>query len=339
MPDEVVESARGLGYGAGRLLFRVELPLAIPVIMAGLRVATVSTVALTTIGSLVAYGGLGNLIKDGVNSNFRAELFTASVLCVVLAVVLDVVIVHRPAAADAVDPGGGGMTVFRDTWDYLTTWANWTGDRGMLHLMEQQLLLTVTALLMALVVGLPLALWLGHLGKGGFLAINITNIGRAIPTFALLALFVTADFPGYREFGPYGRAGLATLLALALFALPPIITNSYVAVREVPGDVEAGGRRHGDDRRPEVLQGRAPARAAADRQRRTPGPGAGVGDRDHRGAGRRARAGPGDHRRLLPHQLRQGHRRRGGRGPRGAGPGAARGGAAAARRAGAGRRA
>jgi osmoprotectant transport system permease protein len=93
VPDEVVESARGLGYGAGRLLFRVELPLAIPVIMAGLRVATVSTVALTTIGSLVAYGGLGNLIKDGVNTNFRAELFTASVLCVVLAILLDVVIV------------------------------------------------------------------------------------------------------------------------------------------------------------------------------------------------------------------------------------------------------
>ena len=93
VPDEVVESARGLGYGAGRLLFRVELPLAIPVIMAGLRVATVSTVALTTIGSLVAYGGLGNLIKDGVNTNFRAELFTASVLCVVLAVLLDVLIV------------------------------------------------------------------------------------------------------------------------------------------------------------------------------------------------------------------------------------------------------
>jgi osmoprotectant transport system permease protein len=93
VPDDVVESARGLGYGTGRLLFRIELPLATPVIMAGLRVATVSTVALTTIGSLVAYGGLGNLIKDGVNSNFRAELFTASVLCVVLAVVLDVVIV------------------------------------------------------------------------------------------------------------------------------------------------------------------------------------------------------------------------------------------------------
>ena len=93
VPADVRESATGLGYGATRLLFRVELPLALPVIMAGLRVATVSTVALTTVGSLVAYGGLGNLIKDGVNTNFRAELFTAAVLCVVLAIVLDVLIV------------------------------------------------------------------------------------------------------------------------------------------------------------------------------------------------------------------------------------------------------
>ena len=130
------------------------------------------------------------------------------------------------------------MTVLNDAWNYLSTWSNWTGDEGMLHLMVQQLLLTITALLMAMLVGLPIALYLGHRGRGGFLAINITNIGRAIPTFALLAIFVTADFPGVREFGPYGRAGLATLLALALFALPPIITNSYVAMREVPDDVK-----------------------------------------------------------------------------------------------------
>lgn len=93
VPDEVRESATGLGYAAGRLLFRVELPLALPVIMAGLRVATVSTVALTTVGSLVAYGGLGNLIKDGVTTDFRAELFTASVICVALAVALDILLV------------------------------------------------------------------------------------------------------------------------------------------------------------------------------------------------------------------------------------------------------
>jgi osmoprotectant transport system permease protein len=130
------------------------------------------------------------------------------------------------------------MNVMGDAWDYLTTQANWTGDRGMLELLIQQLLLTVTALLIAMVIGLPIALWLGHLGRGGFLAVNVSNIGRAIPTFALLALFVTADFPGTAELGPYGRAGLATLLALALYALPPLITNSYVAVREVAPDVK-----------------------------------------------------------------------------------------------------
>ncbi len=93
VPDEVRESATGLGYGPGRLLFRIELPLALPVMMAGLRVATVSTVALTTVGTLVSYGGLGDLIRDGVDTNFRAELLAAAVLCVALAVLLDLVLV------------------------------------------------------------------------------------------------------------------------------------------------------------------------------------------------------------------------------------------------------
>ena len=93
VPDEVRESATGLGYGKTRLLFLIEVPLALPVMMAGLRVATVSTVALTTVGTLVSYGGLGNLIRDGVQNDFKAEILAASVLCVVLAVVLDAVIV------------------------------------------------------------------------------------------------------------------------------------------------------------------------------------------------------------------------------------------------------
>jgi osmoprotectant transport system permease protein len=75
--------------------------------MAGLRVATVSTVALTTVGSLVAYGGLGNLIRDGVSTNFRAELFTASVICVALAIVLDVVLVLAQRALTPWTRGGG----------------------------------------------------------------------------------------------------------------------------------------------------------------------------------------------------------------------------------------
>lgn len=93
VPDEVRESADGLGYSRVGRLLRIELPLAIPVIMAGLRVATVSTVALTTVGTLVAHGGLGNLISDGVFNNFRAELLAACVLCVVIAIALDALLV------------------------------------------------------------------------------------------------------------------------------------------------------------------------------------------------------------------------------------------------------
>lgn len=134
------------------------------------------------------------------------------------------------------------MSVFGDVWDYLSDGGNWSGQGGILELLVQQLLLTGTALALAVLIGLPLALWLGHIGRGGFLAINISNVGRAIPTFALLALLVTADWPGVSTFGPFGRAGTATLIALTLFALPPIITNSYVAVREVDADVKESAR-------------------------------------------------------------------------------------------------
>ena len=91
-PD-VVEAARGMGMGRWRILLRVELPLALPSIFAGLRVATVSTVALATIGYLIGEGGLGNLIHEGLTQYFKAEVLTASVLCVLLAVAFDVVLV------------------------------------------------------------------------------------------------------------------------------------------------------------------------------------------------------------------------------------------------------
>ncbi|MET8679277.1 ABC transporter permease [Streptomyces sp. NPDC004647] len=92
VPEEAREAARGMGYGPGRLLFGVELPLALPALMAGARIATVSTVSLTTVGAIVGYGGLGNLIYDGMGSFFKAQVLTASVLCVALAVLADVLL-------------------------------------------------------------------------------------------------------------------------------------------------------------------------------------------------------------------------------------------------------
>ncbi|RBM22093.1 ABC transporter permease [Streptomyces sp. PT12] len=92
VPDEAREAARGMGYGRARLLFGVELPLALPSLMAGVRIATVSAVSLTTVGAIVDHGGLGNLIYTGMDSYFKAQVLTASVLCVLLAVAADVLL-------------------------------------------------------------------------------------------------------------------------------------------------------------------------------------------------------------------------------------------------------
>ena len=93
VPADVRESALGMGYGRVRLLLGVELPLALPTLLAGLRVAFVSTVALATVGSIVGYGGLGNLLLQAVDSQFKAQVLASGALCVVLAVFFDVLLV------------------------------------------------------------------------------------------------------------------------------------------------------------------------------------------------------------------------------------------------------
>ncbi|MFF0485711.1 ABC transporter permease [Streptomyces sp. NPDC004435] len=112
VPAETREAARGLGFGPWRLLWQVELPLALPVLMAGVRMATVSTIALTTIGSVVGRGGLGNLIEDALPTFFKAQVLAASVLCVLLAVVADLLLLGAqrlltPWSRDRSALGGG----------------------------------------------------------------------------------------------------------------------------------------------------------------------------------------------------------------------------------------
>src|ERR671921_528561 len=94
VPDEVRDAAAGMGYGKLGRLWRIELPLALPGILTGLRLATVSTVALVTVGSLIGKGGLGNLILGGFQNNFfKAEILTGTVLCVLLALLLDLILI------------------------------------------------------------------------------------------------------------------------------------------------------------------------------------------------------------------------------------------------------
>lgn len=85
----IVDAARGMGYGRLRMLAQVELPQALPSIVAGVRLATVTTVALTTVGVVVGFGGLGQLMFRGFRSNYHAEIMTATLLCLLLALVVD----------------------------------------------------------------------------------------------------------------------------------------------------------------------------------------------------------------------------------------------------------
>ncbi len=112
--------------------------------------------------------------------------------------------------------------------------SHWAGPDGIPNRVGEHLLLSAEAMAVSLVLALPVALLLGHLGRGGFLAINISNLGRAVPSFAILVLAA--------QVVSVGRAGLATLIALVALAVPPLVTNTYVGVRSVDPEVVEAAR-------------------------------------------------------------------------------------------------
>ncbi len=90
VPAEVREAADGMGFTSSRRLLRIELPLALPSIIAGVRIATVTTVGLVTVTALIGQGGLGQLILEGLTRDFRTPLVVGSLLSVALAAAADV---------------------------------------------------------------------------------------------------------------------------------------------------------------------------------------------------------------------------------------------------------
>lgn len=124
---------------------------------------------------------------------------------------------------------------FFDTIRYLTDPGSWTGADGLLARLGEHLWISVAALLIAMVVAIPIAVWLGHKRVGGTLLIQAGNVARAVPTFAVLVLFVLMP-------PPFGASTFSYIIGLALFCLPPLLTNTYVGVSEVDRDVVDAGR-------------------------------------------------------------------------------------------------
>jgi osmoprotectant transport system permease protein len=106
---------------------------------------------------------------------------------------------------------------------YAKNWSNAGGYGSIPALAWDTVDVALLAVAMVGAVFLPIALFLGHIGRGGFLAINITNIGRAVPTIAVLVIGVEA----------FGLGSGPIVAALVVLSIPPIVTNTYAAVRQV----------------------------------------------------------------------------------------------------------
>jgi osmoprotectant transport system permease protein len=145
------------------------------------------------------------------------------------------------------------MSAIGDFWTYVTTGSNWTGSNGLLALIWAQIWLSALATLGAAAIAVPLGVVIGHGRRGGAFAASVVNIGRALPSFAVLVL-------AFGVFSTWGK-GLTvwpTFIALVLLGIPPMFTNTYTGVRGVDPAIREAATGMGLPRRDVVLRVEAP---------------------------------------------------------------------------------
>ena len=124
------------------------------------------------------------------------------------------------------------MNALHETWSWLTTGSHWTGGAGVLTRLGEHVQLCAEAMLLAGLVAIPIAVLLGHIGRGTWFVVSVANASRAVPTLAVLVLLVLRMGIGDRP----------VVYALSLFAFPPMVTNAYAGVRGVDDEVRDAAR-------------------------------------------------------------------------------------------------
>lgn len=130
------------------------------------------------------------------------------------------------------------MSLLADVIEWFGDGGNWSGRRGIVHRLYEHAQMSGVAMVAACLLALPPAVWLGHRRRFGAAAVNLSNIGRALPSFAILVL-------GAQQWGllTYPVIGsFTTFVALVALAVPPMVTNAYVAVAEVTDDLRDTAR-------------------------------------------------------------------------------------------------
>jgi osmoprotectant transport system permease protein len=134
------------------------------------------------------------------------------------------------------------MNFLGDVFDFLTSSDQWHGDESIPRLLGQHVQLTVVSVLVAAIVALPIGILLGHVRTGGALAVNIANIGRALPAFALLILSV--QWVGIGD--PTGILtpvqSVPAFIAMFALAVPPMLANAYVGMANVDDEIRESAR-------------------------------------------------------------------------------------------------
>jgi osmoprotectant transport system permease protein len=130
------------------------------------------------------------------------------------------------------------VSFLQDVAQWFNDPAHWRGTNGIPNRLVEHIQYSLVAIAAAIILAVPVSVWLGHKRRFGTVAVNVSNVGRAIPSFAILVLG-TQQF-GLLEFPIMGS--FTTFVALVALAVPPLVTNSYVAVAEVPDDVRDAAR-------------------------------------------------------------------------------------------------
>ncbi len=128
---------------------------------------------------------------------------------------------------------GNELNFVGQVLQWFLTGSHWQGDGGIPHRLLEHVEMSAASLLAAMLIALPIGIIIGHFGRGGNLAINLANVGRAVPSFALLVLAVEAGL---------GLGAVPAFIALVALGIPPMVTNSYLGMREVDADVREAAR-------------------------------------------------------------------------------------------------
>ena len=131
------------------------------------------------------------------------------------------------------------MDVLAATVAWLVDPAHWEGPDGVPLRLAEHLAISVPSVLAAALVALPAGAWTGHTGRGAAVAINLANLGRAVPSYAVLAIVLPISL---RWSPDLGLSVIPTFTAMVLLAIPPILVASYAGLQQVDGDLKESSR-------------------------------------------------------------------------------------------------